>query len=87
MPTSWEELDLLARIRVREGKLADAFSLWRQGAAIRGRESRARICLASLDKYAAARVRRARRLYLLLWFCWSLAVLGVVVLVLVKRFR
>lgn len=87
VPTSWAELDLLARIRVREGKLADAFKLWTQGAALDPQERRARICLASLERFAAAKFRRERQVYLLLWLSWSLAVVGVAVLVLIKRFR
>src|SRR6266498_4271340 len=48
-PDTWEELDLLARIRVREGKFADALKLWSRGASIPTRSARARACIASLQ--------------------------------------
>src|ERR1017187_10361348 len=56
-PNTWEELDLLARIRVREGKLADALILWRRGAKIATYSSRAHECIASLERHAAAKFK------------------------------
>jgi len=85
-PNTWEELDLLARIRVREGKLADALKLWGRGATIPTHSSRARACMASLQNYAGAKFKRDRQMFIVLWAVWSAAVFGVVTLVL-KAFR
>lgn len=76
-----EELDLLARIKVREGKFADARRLWGRCAAQSSGSTTALRCIASLEKYAAATFRRHRQLYLVLWFVWSIAVLSVVAVV------
>jgi hypothetical protein len=87
LPNTWEELDLLARVRVREGKLADAFRLWGRGATIPTHSSRAHACIASLQNYAAAKFKRDRQMFIALWALWSTAVFGVVTLVLLKAFR
>ena len=83
-PNTWEELDLLARIRVRQGKLADALKLWGRGATIPTHSSRAHACIASLQNYAAAKFKRDRQMFVVLWALWSTAVFGVVALVVLK---
>lgn len=87
LPDTWEELDLLARIRVREGKLADALKLWGLGATIPTHSSRAHACIASLQNYAAAKFKRDRQMFIVLWALWSTGVFGVVALVVLKAFR
>jgi len=86
-PDTWEELDLLARIRVREGKFADALKLWSRGASIPTRSARARACIASLQDYAAAKFKRDRQMFIVLWALWSSAVVGIVAVVLLRGFR
>ena len=86
-PVTWDELDLLARIRVREGKFADALKLWNRGASMPTRSSGAHACIASLQNYAAAKFKRDRRMFIVLWALWSCAVVGVVVIFLVRGFR
>jgi hypothetical protein len=86
-PNTWEELDLLARIRVRQGKLADALRLWGRGATIPTHSSRAHACIASLQNYAAAKFKRDRQMFIVLWALWSTAVFGVVALVMSKALR
>ena len=86
-PDTWEELDLLARIRVRQGKLADALKLWGRGATIPTHSSRAHACIASLQNYAAAKFKRDRQMFIVLWALWSTAVFGVVAFVVLKAFR
>ena len=86
-PNTWEELDLLARVRVREGKFAHALKLWGRGAAIPTRSLRAHACIASLQRYAAAKFKRDGQIFILLWALWSSAVFVVVALVMSKAFR
>jgi hypothetical protein len=86
-PNTWEELDLLARIRVREGKLADALKLWGRGATDPTHSSRAHACIASLQNHAAAKFKRERQIFLMLWALWSATVMGVVAVVMSKAFR
>jgi len=87
LPDTWEELDLLARIRVREGKFTDALKLWSRGASMPARSARARACIAILQSYAAAKFRRDRQIFFLLWALWSSAVVGVVAYFLLRGFR
>src|SRR5262245_41406595 len=56
-PNTWEELDLLARLRVREGKLAEALKLWGRAATIPTHSSCAHVYIASLQNYAAAKFK------------------------------
>lgn len=86
-PDTWDELDLLARIRVREGKFADALKLWNRGANMPTRSLRAHACIASLQDYAAAKFKRDRQMFIVLWALWSSAVFVVVTLVVSKAFR
>ena len=86
-PDTWDELDLLARIRVRERKFADALKLWSRGASMPMRSARARACIASLQNYAAAKFKRDRQMFIVLWALWSSAVIGIVAVVLLRRFR
>ena len=86
-PNTWEELDLLARIRVREGKFAYALTLWNRGASMPTRSARARACIASLQDYAAAKFKRDRQMFIVLWALWSSAVIGTVAVVLLRGFR
>ena len=86
-PNTWEELDLLARIRVLEGKLADALKLWRRGATISTHSARAHACIASLQKHAAEKFGRQKQMFIVLWALWSTAVVGVVAIVVWKTFR
>ena len=86
-PDTWEELDLLARIRVREGKFADALKLWSRCASMPTRSARASACIASLQNYASAKFRRDRQIFMLLWALWSSAVVGVVAVFLLRGFR
>jgi hypothetical protein len=86
-PNTWEELDLLARIRVREGKLADALQLWGRGATIPTHSSRAHACIASLQNYAAAKFKRDRQMFIVLWALWSSVVIGVVAVFVLRGFR
>lgn len=80
-PDTWEELDLLARIRVREGKLADAMRLWRKGAKTGPHSGRAPECIASLEGYAAAKFKRDRQMFIAAWALWSIAVAAIVLVV------
>jgi hypothetical protein len=57
-PKTWDEIDLLARIRVRQGKFAEAVQLWKQSLSLRGHEETARARVASLELYAAAHEKR-----------------------------
>lgn len=86
-PDTWGELDLLARIRVREGKLADALKLWGRGACIPTHSSYARARLVSLENYAAARFRRQQQIFILLWALWTSAVVAVITLVVRRAFQ
>jgi hypothetical protein len=86
-PNTWDELDLLARIRVREGKLADALKLWGRVATVPTQSCRAHACIASLQNHATAKFKRERQMFIVLWALWSSAVVGVVALVVWKTFR
>jgi hypothetical protein len=86
-PNTWEELDLLARIRVREGKLADAVKLWARAACLQTHSSHAHACMTSLQEYAAAQFRRERQMFIVWWTLWSSAVVAVIALLAWKTFR
>ncbi len=86
-PSSWEDLDLLARIRIREGRYRDALELWRTGATIPKHMSRAHRCIASLQNYAEIKFRRQQQIFVVLLALWSAAVISVVVIITREAFR
>lgn len=87
VPIAWDELDLLARIRVCEGKFADALKLWGQGASIPTHSSHARACIVTLQNYAAAKFKREREVFVALWTLWSAAAVGIVLVAVWRAFR
>jgi len=70
-PDTWDEIDLLARIRVRQGKFAEAMQLWKQSLRFPGHEEIVAARVESLNAYADSQFERRRKLMLALVVAWS----------------
>ena len=81
-PADWESLDLLARIRVRQGNFADALRLWQSGMEIPGKAVDAKSCIESLTLYAGAELKRRKVLLIALSALWSILAISSVGIVL-----
>lgn len=86
-PGTWDEIDLLARIRVRQGKFTEAVRLWKQSLAFPGHDEVVSARVESLNTYASWQLERQRKLWLVLAIAWTLIIaitLGWLILHLIK---
>lgn len=75
-PKDPNELDLLARIRVRQGRFAEALKLWRQVLRLPSHKAKAEGCIESLISYAEAELKFRKLILMVLSAAWGLAVGG-----------
>jgi hypothetical protein len=75
-PGTWDEIDLLARIRVRQGKFTEAMQLWKQSLRFPGHEAIVVARIESLNTYAASQFEKRRWLLLALVISWAVIIAG-----------
>jgi hypothetical protein len=74
-PKTWEEMDLLARIRVQQGRLTDAFKLWHRSLRLSPEKiASVEACLESLSAYVAAKQKRQNVILMVCLVGWVIAV-------------
>jgi hypothetical protein len=78
MPKGCEELDLLARILVRQRRYSEAYRAWVKAFKTTGEKERLRLCLRVLRDYVKRREARLRAAWNLGFVLWLLLLLWLV---------
>ncbi|MDD5200533.1 MAG: hypothetical protein PHC88_12110 [Terrimicrobiaceae bacterium] len=73
-PDTWDEIDLLARIRVRQGKFTEAMQLWKQSLAFPGHDEVVAARVESLNTYAIWQLEKRRKMWLALAIAWAVII-------------